>query len=112
MGRKSGSSTHWRAQQSKDVYVEEAARRRLRSRAWFKLEQIDKNERFIQPGQLCVDLGAAPGGWSQYAAFAVGPSGAVWAIDLLPMDPLERVRFVEGDFTDEVVRARLLDSLA
>jgi 23S rRNA (uridine2552-2'-O)-methyltransferase len=112
LGRKSGSSSHWRAQQSKDAYVEEATRRGLRSRAWFKLEQIDRKERFIERGQICIDLGAAPGGWSQYAAKEVGASGAVWAVDLLPMDPLERVSFVKGDFTDEAVRAGLLDSLA
>jgi len=111
VARKTGSSSHWRKQEKRDVFVDKAARRNLRSRAYFKLEQIDAKERILRRGCRCVDLGATPGGWSQYAIDRVGSAGRIWALDLLPMQPLTGVTFVLGDFTSEPVRDSLLASM-
>jgi 23S rRNA (uridine2552-2'-O)-methyltransferase len=78
-----------------------------RSRATFKLEEIDRLERLLAPGRVVVDLGAAPGGWSQYAARVLGARGLVVALDLLPMDELPGVSFLQGDFRDPETVARL-----
>jgi len=99
MPRRTGSSQRWRQRQERDIYVEQANRDGWRSRAVFKLEQIQDKERLLKPGVVCVDLGSAPGSWSQLAVRLVGPTGRVIAIDLLPMEPLPGVEFVEGDFT-------------
>ena len=99
MPRRTGSSQRWRQRQERDIYVEQANRSGWRSRAVFKLEQIQDKERLLKPGILCVDLGSAPGGWSQLAARLVGANGRVIAIDLLPMEPIPGVEFVHGDFT-------------
>src|SRR5690606_14912153 len=100
MSRRGGSSSRWKRRQERDPYVERAAREGWRSRAVFKLEQIQQKERVLWPGMRVVDLGAAPGAWSQYAARIVGPRGRVWAVDLLPMEPIPGVEFLQGDFTD------------
>ena len=107
MPRRTGSSQRWRARQQRDIYVEQANREGWRSRAVFKLEQIQAKERLLAPGARVVDLGSSPGGWSQLAAKLVGPSGRVWAIDVLPMDPVPGVEFVLGDFTSPETLARL-----
>jgi 23S rRNA (uridine2552-2'-O)-methyltransferase len=99
MPRRTGSSQRWRQRQERDIYVEQASRAGWRSRAVFKLEQIQDKERLLKPGMTCVDLGSAPGSWSQLAARLVGPAGRVIAIDLLPMEPIPGVEFLEGDFT-------------
>ena len=99
MPRRTGSSQRWRQRQERDIYVEQANRAGWRSRAVFKLEQIQAKERLLHRGAVCVDLGSAPGGWSQLAAKLVGPAGRVVAIDLLPMEPIPGVEFLEGDFT-------------
>jgi 23S rRNA (uridine2552-2'-O)-methyltransferase len=99
MPRRTGSSQRWRQRQERDVYVEQANRAGWRSRAVFKLEQIQAKERLLESGTVCVDLGAAPGSWSQLAARLVGPTGRVIAVDLLPMEPIPGVDFVAGDFT-------------
>jgi len=99
MPRRTGSSQRWRQRQERDIYVEQANRGGWRSRAVFKLEQIQAKERLIRRGTVCVDLGSAPGGWSQLAAKLVGPTGRVVAIDLLAMEPIPGVEFLEGDFT-------------
>jgi 23S rRNA (uridine2552-2'-O)-methyltransferase len=99
MSRRTGSSSRWRQRQDRDPYVERAVREGWRSRAVFKLEQLQAKERLLKPGMRCVDLGSSPGGWSQYAARIVGAKGRVWALDLLPMDPIPGVEFVQGDFT-------------
>ena len=96
MSRRGGSGSRWRMRQDKDPYVDEAVRRGLRSRAVFKLEQIQTKERILGRGMICVDLGASPGSWSQYAASIVGDSGEVIAVDLLPMDALPGVRFIHA----------------
>lgn len=111
MTRRSRSSGHWRKQQQADVYVQRAAREHWRSRAVFKLEQIQTKARVLKPGLRCIDLGAAPGGWSQLAAQIVGPTGQVLAVDLAPMAPIEGVQIVQGDFTDSRVRAQMLEAL-
>lgn len=98
MSRRTGSSSRWRRRQERDPYVERAAREGWRSRAVFKLEQLQAKERVLKPGMRCVDLGSSPGGWSQYAAKLVGPRGRVWAVDLLPMDAVPGVEFLQGDF--------------
>ncbi len=108
MSRRSGSSSRWRQRQDSDPFVERAAREGWRSRAVFKLEEIDRRERVFARGMRCVDLGASPGGWSQYAARRVGSGGRVWAVDLLPMQPLAGVEYAQGDFTE----AAFVDSLA
>lgn len=111
MPRHTGSSQRWRQRQERDIYVEQAGRAGWRSRAVFKLEQIQAKERLLRSGTVCVDLGAAPGSWSQLAAQLVGPSGRVVAVDLLPMDPIPGVDFLQGDFTTpetlEALRQRL-----
>ena len=99
MPRRTGSSQRWRQRQERDVYVEQANRSGWRSRAVFKLEQIQAKEQLLRRGSTCVDLGSAPGSWSQLAARIVGSSGRVVAVDLLPMDALAGVDFLEGDFT-------------
>ncbi|MDX1561964.1 MAG: RlmE family RNA methyltransferase [Gammaproteobacteria bacterium] len=101
MARNKGSSHRWRARQTRDPYVDRAAREGYRSRAAFKLEEIDKRERLLKRGMTCVDLGAAPGGWSQLAIRRVAPKGRVIAIDLLPMDPIADVEFLEADFMSD-----------
>ncbi len=99
MPRRTGSSQRWRQRQERDIYVEQANRAGWRSRAVFKLEQIQAKEHLLKSGSVCVDLGAAPGSWSQLAARLVGSAGRVIAVDLLPMEPLPGVDFIEGDFT-------------
>ena len=99
MPRRTGSSQRWRQRQERDIYVEQATRDGWRSRAVFKLEQIQEKEQLLRRGTVCVDLGSAPGGWSQLAAKLVGPTGRVVAIDLLPMEPIPGVEFLLGDFT-------------
>src|SRR5918995_4748094 len=99
MPRRTGSSQRWRQRQERDIYVEQANRAGWRSRAVFKLEQIQRKERLLGSGNVCVDLGAAPGSWSQLAARLVGPTGRVVAVDVLPMEPIPGVDFIKGDFT-------------
>jgi 23S rRNA (uridine2552-2'-O)-methyltransferase len=109
----SGSSHRWRRRQERDPYVDRAAREGYRSRAAFKLIEIDKRERLLAGGFVVVDLGAAPGGWSQVAARRVGPKGRVLALDRLPMDPIDGVDVIEADFLQadglEALRARVSD---
>lgn len=95
-----------------DVFVQRARSEGYRSRAAFKLTQIDAQDKLLRPGMRVVDLGSAPGGWSQVAARAVGAHGVVVAVDLLPMEPLPGVHFVQGDFREEVVLRQLQGLLA
>jgi 23S rRNA (uridine2552-2'-O)-methyltransferase len=111
MSRRARSSGRWRQRQERDPYVERAAREGWRSRAVFKLEEIQRKERILKRGGRCVDLGASPGGWSQYAARAVGPAGRVWAVDVLPMEPISGVEFVQTDFSSEMGQAALQEKL-
>jgi len=97
----------WLDEHFSDEYVKKAQQMGLRSRAVFKLEEIDKKYRLFQPGQTVVDLGAAPGGWSEYAYKKVSNKGQVIALDLLDMAPIEGVDFIQGDFSDDSVYDQL-----
>ena len=108
MTRRSKSSDRWLKEHFRDTYVRQAQSGGWRSRAVFKLEEIDRRERLLKPGAVCLDLGAAPGAWAQYARRRVGPKGRVVATDILPMEPLEGVEFVQGDFREEEVFSRVL----
>ncbi len=107
MPRRTGSSKRWQARQERDIYVEQANRAGWRSRAVFKLEQIQAKERLLTPGTVCVDLGSAPGSWSQLAAQLVGTRGRVIAVDLLAMEPISGVEFLQADFTTAETVAKL-----
>ena len=107
MSKPRGSSRSWRERQERDPYVQQARREGWRSRAVFKLQEIDQKERLIKPGMSCVDLGSAPGGWSQYATRKLDGKGRIVAIDLLPMDALPNVDFIQGDFTEDAVLEEL-----
>lgn len=106
--KRSASSSRWLQEHFSDKYVLQAQKKGLRSRAWFKLEEIQQGDNIFKPGMTIVDLGAAPGGWSQYAVNHIGQSGRVIACDLLPMDPIVGVDFLQGDFRDENVLNALL----
>ena len=105
------SSQRWLARNAKDKYVKRARQEGARSRAIYKLEEIDRRDRLLQPGMTVVDLGAAPGGWSQYVKSRVGDSGRVLALDILPMEPIVGVEFIEGDFTELPVLDLLVQRL-
>ena len=98
---KSKSSKNWLTEHEDDLWVKRARLEGYRSRASFKLLEIQQSDRLIQPGMTVVDLGSAPGGWSQVAAKLVGFRGKVIASDILPMDSISGVDFVQGDFTEE-----------
>jgi 23S rRNA (uridine2552-2'-O)-methyltransferase len=100
MAKRSKSSEQWLKEHHSDAYVKRAKKEGFRSRAAFKLEELDAAERLLKPGMVVVDLGAAPGGWSQYAAKTLKGKGSVIALDLLPMDALTGVTFIEGDFRE------------
>lgn len=111
MPKRSKSSARWLAEHASDEFVKRAQREGWRSRAVFKLEQIQQRERLLRPGIRCVDLGAAPGGWSQYAAGIIGGAGRIVATDILRMDAIPGVEFVQGDFREESVLAEILGCL-
>jgi 23S rRNA (uridine2552-2'-O)-methyltransferase len=97
------SSARWIAEHENDPYVKEARRLGYRSRAVFKLKEIHEKDVLLRPGQVVVDLGAAPGGWSQWARPLLGPKGRLFALDILPMEPLPDVEILTGDFREEAV---------
>src|SRR5690606_28845787 len=109
---KGSSSSRWKQRQARDPYVRQAQAGGWRSRAVFKLEELDRKERLLAPGRVVVDLGAAPGAWSQYAVGRVGPRGRVVAVDLLEMMPLPQVSFIQGDFRDEATLEAIRQALA
>jgi 23S rRNA (uridine2552-2'-O)-methyltransferase len=100
---KSKSSNDWLREHFDDPYVKKAQKAGYRSRATFKLEEIDKKDKLIRPGMAIVDLGSAPGGWSDYASRKLGEKGTVVALDILPMTPLSGVHFIQGDFREDEV---------
>jgi 23S rRNA (uridine2552-2'-O)-methyltransferase len=103
---RSKSSRRWLDRHVNDAWVQRAQAEGWRSRAAFKLLELDDRDRFLRPGSRVVDLGAAPGGWSQVAAARVGAKGRVIALDVLPMEPVPGVTFLQGDFgTDAVLEA-------
>ncbi|MGB2173195.1 MAG: 23S rRNA (uridine(2552)-2'-O)-methyltransferase RlmE [Porticoccaceae bacterium] len=101
----------WIKQHVKDPYVVQSQRDGYRSRASYKLLEIVEKTRMIKPGMTVVDLGSAPGGWSQVAAKLVGHKGSVVAVDILPMNPIAGVDFIQGDFTEEQILAELLEKI-
>lgn len=107
MARRSRSSERWLQEHFADPFVRKAKAQGFRSRAIYKLEELDQREKLLRPGQVCLDLGAAPGAWSQYASRKVGRKGRVVATDILPMDPIVGVEFVQGDFREAEVVAAL-----
>ena len=101
----------WIKQHVKDPYVVQSQRDGYRSRASYKLLEIVEKTRMIKPGMTVVDLGSAPGGWSQVAAKLVGHKGSVIAVDILPMNPIAGVDFIQGDFTEEEILTELLEKI-
>ena len=110
--KRSKSSRRWLDEHVNDPYVKRAQKDGLRSRASYKLIELNEKDKLIRPGMLVMDLGSAPGGWSQVAGNLVGEKGRVLASDILPMDPLDNVDFIQGDFTDDGVFQQILDKLA
>jgi len=108
---RSKSSGRWLQEHFDDQYVKKSKELGYRSRASFKLIELNDKDKLIKPGMTLVDLGAAPGGWSQIAAELVGDEGRVVSSDILPMDPLPGVQFVQGDFTEEAVLNEILETL-
>jgi 23S rRNA (uridine2552-2'-O)-methyltransferase len=111
VSRRGKSSGRWLREHFADPYVRRARTEGRRSRAAFKLEELDRAEKLFFPGAVVVDLGAAPGGWSQYAARALAGKGEVYALDLLPMDAIAGVTFLQGDFREQAVLDLLLARL-
>ena len=109
---RSKSSQRWLREHFTDEYVRLAREQGYRSRAVFKLMEIQARDRILKPGMTVIDLGAAPGSWSQFAARQVGRQGKVIALDILPMEPLAGVDFIEGDFREQETLDRLLALLA
>ena len=105
----SKSSKKWLEERARDKYVKKSKQAGFRSRASFKLLEIQEKDRFIQPGMIVVDLGSAPGGWSQVAKILVGDKGSVLATDILPMAPISGVKFIQGDFTEDAVFEDLIE---
>ena len=105
------SSRNWLERQARDPYVLQARRDGWRSRAVYKLEQIAQKERILRPDMTCVDLGSAPGSWSQYVVEKLKGRAKIVAVDLLAMDGLPAVEFIQGDFTEDTVLAELVAAL-
>ena len=112
MSKRSKSSSRWLSEHHSDKYVQRAQKEGWRSRAVFKLDEINQKEHFIKPHITVVDLGAAPGGWSQYAAKIMGKHGLILATDILEMEPVENVEFIQGDFRENVVLNAIEDKVA
>ena len=112
MGKKKSSSRAWLKEHHDDPFVQRAQREGYRSRAVYKLIEINEKDRLIQPGMSVLDLGSAPGGWSQVAGVLVGDRGRVLASDILPMDHLPNVTFIQGDFTERETYDQLMQALS
>ena len=105
--RKRGSSGRWLHEHRTDPFVAEAAKEGYRARSVYKLREIDERDGLVRSGMRVVDLGAAPGAWSQYLARRIGPKGSVVALDILEMEPVVNVTFLQGDFRDDTTLVRL-----
>jgi 23S rRNA (uridine2552-2'-O)-methyltransferase len=106
---RSKSSKQWLKEHFDDEYVLRAQQEGYRSRAIYKLIEIQQKDRILRPGMTVIDLGAAPGGWSEYAVTQLGGKGRIVALDILPMEPMAGVEIIEGDFREESVLKELLD---
>ena len=104
---RSKSSHRWLKEHFSDPFVKKAQAEGMRSRAAYKLEELVERDRLLKPGMAVVDLGAAPGGWSQYVRQALGDTGRVVALDILDMPTLAGVEFIHGDFREDAVLAQL-----
>lgn len=105
---RSGSSTRWLQEHFNDPYVKLAHAEGYRSRAIYKLKELDEKEQLLKPGMTVVDLGAAPGGWTQYVSRKLNGRGKIIALDILPMDALPDVEFILGDFREDTVLEQLM----
>ncbi|SIN86098.1 23S rRNA Um-2552 2'-O-methyltransferase [Sulfurivirga caldicuralii] len=108
---RSKSSKRWLKEHFDDYYVQKAQREGWRSRAVYKLQEIDEKDKLFKPGMTVVDLGAAPGGWSQWVTHRIGEKGHVYALDILPVEPFAGITFIQGDFREDEVYQKLLDAL-
>lgn len=110
--RQKKKSKAWMHEHVNDPYVQQAQKEGWRSRAVFKLKEIDEKDHLLKPGMTVVDLGATPGSWCQYAAKRIQPGGRLVALDLLPFEPLPGVEFIQGDFREDAVLGKLEETLA
>ncbi|HSG04152.1 MAG TPA: 23S rRNA (uridine(2552)-2'-O)-methyltransferase RlmE [Marinobacterium sp.] len=108
---RSKSSARWLKEHVNDRFVKQAQKDGYRSRASYKLLELNDKDKLIKPGMLVIDLGSAPGGWSQIAGELVGEQGKLIASDILPMDPLPDVEFIQGDFTEESVFNQIMSAI-
>ncbi|OAI47722.1 23S rRNA methyltransferase [Gammaproteobacteria bacterium SCGC AG-212-F23] len=108
MKPKKSSSRRWLQEHFSDVYVKKAQQEGYRSRSAYKLIELQERDKLFRPGMTVIDLGASPGGWSQLLTKWVGKKGKVLAVDILPMEPLPDVEFIQGDFTDEATLEKIL----
>ncbi|ARG96388.1 23S rRNA (uridine(2552)-2'-O)-methyltransferase RlmE [Legionella micdadei] len=106
---RSKSSKRWLHEHFDDIYVKKAQAEGYRSRAVYKLKEIDEKEHLLKPGMTVVDLGAAPGGWTQYVTEKLNGHGIIIALDILPMDALPGVNFIQGDFREDSVLQELIN---
>jgi 23S rRNA (uridine2552-2'-O)-methyltransferase len=105
------SSRRWLKEHFSDTYVKQAQQAGYRSRAVYKLQELQERDKLFKPGMIVVDLGAAPGGWSQLLTEYLGPKGRIFALDILPMDPISGVEFILGDFTEDECADKLFQRL-
>ena len=108
---RSKSSGSWLKEHFDDEYVRRSQQDGYRSRAVYKLEEIDHKDKLLKPGMIVMDLGAAPGSWTQYVARRIKGRGRIIAMDILDMEPMDGVEFIQGDFLDDAVFQQLLDIL-
>jgi len=108
---RSKSSAGWLKEHFDDYYVNKAKQDGFRSRAIYKLQEIDEKDKLFKHGMNVIDLGAAPGGWSQWTTHKIGEKGRVFALDILPVEPFAGVTFIQGDFQDDEIYQSLIDSL-
>ncbi len=110
--KRSRTSKAWMREHVTDPYVQMAQKDGYRSRAAYKLIEMDERDHLIKPGMIVVDLGAAPGGWTQVVAKKIGASGVLVAFDILPMDPVHGATFIQGDFREDAALAMLDEAVA
>ncbi len=108
---KGSSKKNWLARQQKDSYVKQAQQSHYRSRAVYKLIEIDERDHLFKQGQVVIDLGAAPGSWSQYVSEKIGHEGRLLAIDILPIEPIDNTLIIEGDITEQSVYEECLQAM-
>lgn len=108
---RSKTSNKWLTEHFNDEFVKRSQKEGYRSRAVYKLMEIDDKDRLLKPGMTIVDLGAAPGSWCELVSKRIGGKGKIFALDILPMDALGDVTFIEGDFTEDAVYDALMDEL-